>query len=315
MIAAVVPCFRVKEKILDVLAGIGPSIERIYVVDDRCPDGTGAHVQESCRDPRVKVLFNPENRGVGGAMVTGYRAAIKDGASIVVKLDGDGQMDPRLIPKFLKPILDGKADYAKGNRFFVLESLKSMPLARLFGNAVLSFVNKLASGYWNVMDPTNGYTAIHVSALKLLPLDKIDARYFFESDMLFRLNTIRAVVEDVPMDAVYAGERSSLRIARVAALFPGKYFARFMKRVFYNYFLRDFNPGSIQLVTGLSMIVAGAWFGIEQWHSGAVAGSPATSGTVMLASLPVLLGFQLLLSALNFDIQNVPNKPIYPQFE
>lgn len=315
MIAAVVPCFRVKEKILDVLARIDPSVERIYVVDDRCPDGTGAHVRKSCRDPRVKVLFNPENRGVGGAMVTGYREAIKDGASIVVKLDGDGQMDPGLIPKFLKPILDGKADYTKGNRFFVLESLKSMPAGRLFGNAVLSFVSKLASGYWNVMDPTNGYTAIHVSALRLLPLDKIDERYFFESDMLFRLNTIRAVVEDVPMDAVYAGEKSSLRIARVAAVFPAKYLERFLKRVFYNYFLRDFNPGSIQLVMGLLMIAAGAWFGISQWHRGAVAGSPATSGTVMLASLPVLLGFQLLLSALNYDIQNVPSRPIHPQFE
>ncbi len=315
MITAVIPCFRVKDKILGVLAAVGSDMERIYVVDDRCPDGTGAHVQKNCRDPRVKVLFNPRNLGVGGAMVTGYREAIQDGASIVVKLDGDGQMDPKLIPKFLKPILNGKADYTKGNRFFLLESLKSMPAGRLFGNAVLSFVNKLASGYWNVMDPTNGYTAIHVSALKLLPLDKIDTRYFFESDMLFRLNTIRAVVEDVPMDAVYATERSSLRIARVAAVFPLKYLERFFKRVFYNYFLRDFNSGSIQLVTGILLISAGTWFGVGRWYHGIVIGSPATSGTVMLASLPVLLGFQLLLSALNFDIQNVPNKPIHPQFE
>lgn len=310
-IAVVIPCYKTKPYILPLIAQIGAEVDRIYVVDDACPEQTGNYVQANCGDRRVSVLFHTKNQGVGGAVISGYQQAVRDGAAIVVKLDGDGQMDPRLISQIVRPILTGKADYTKGNRFFSLESLQPMPTLRLAGNTGLSFINKLCTGYWHLMDPTNGYTAIHSRVLTLLPLPKLARRYFFESDMLFRLSTLRAVVWDVPMRAKYDGEISSLNIKRVLLEFPGKYANRFIKRIFYTYFLRDFNAGSLQLVVALGLIPISAAFGIWMWHRSNVTGIPATSGTVMLASLPIILGFQSLLAALNYDVMNVPKEPIH----
>ena len=304
----VIPCYRVGAHILCVIAAIGPEVERIYVVDDACPEQAGAVVERSCSDARVTVLRHAENQGVGGAVVTGYRQALSDGAEIVVKIDGDGQMDPSLLSRLIGPIVSGRADYTKGNRFYELEHLRSMPRLRLFGNSLLSIINKLASGYWDIMDPTNGYTAIHRSALAALPLAKLDRGFFFESDMLFRLYTIRAVVRDVPMPSRYLGEASNLRIGKIAAIFPVKYARAMIKRIFYAYFLRDFNAGTLQLSLGLLITGFGALYGLRKWIHSAVSGVPATSGEVMIAALPVLIGVQLLLGALHYDVQNVPRE-------
>lgn len=310
-IAVVIPCFKVKKYILEVLAKIGSDVHIIYVIDDCCPEGTGDFVKSRCQDSRVKIIFHSTNKGVGGAVISGYREAMADGATIIIKVDGDGQMEPALIPRFIKPIAGGVADYVKGNRFFDLDSLVSMPKLRLIGNAGLSFVNKMASGYWDIMDPTNGYTAIHSSALKMIPLHKIDKRYFFESDMLFRLNTVRAVVYDLPMAAKYGEEISHLKISRVILAFPCKYFNRFLKRIFYNYFLRDFNIGSVELIVSLILIFLGSVFGFYNWYLSIHRGTPATSGTVMLASLPIILGFQSLLAVINYDVTNIPRVPVH----
>jgi glycosyltransferase involved in cell wall biosynthesis len=309
-IAVVVPCFRVSRQIMDVLGRIGDEVDRIFVVDDSCPEYTGDVVERECTDPRVVVVRHPLNLGVGGAVVTGYRAALEEGADIVVKVDGDGQMDPAFLPTIVRDIVAGRADYTKGNRFYDLDLLRGMPKVRLFGNAMLSLVNKVASGYWDVMDPTNGYTAIHRTALSRLPLDKLDRGYFFESDMLFRLSTIRAVVRDVPMAARYDDEPSSLRIGRVAVSFPAKYLRAAAKRMFYSYFLRDFNAASLQFVLAAVIGVAGIAFGIVKWMESRMTGIPATAGTVMLAALPTLIAIQLLLSALHYDIGNVPREPL-----
>ena len=309
-IAVVVPCFRVSRQIMDVLGRIGDEVDRIFVVDDSCPEYTGDVVERECTDRRVVVVRHPLNLGVGGAVVTGYRAALEEGADIVVKVDGDGQMDPAFLPTIVRDIVAGRADYTKGNRFYDLDLLRGMPKVRLFGNAMLSLVNKVASGYWDVMDPTNGYTAIHRTALSRLPLDKLDRGYFFESDMLFRLSTIRAVVRDVPMAARYDDEPSSLRIGRVAVSFPVKYLRAAAKRMFYSYFLRDFNAASLQFVLAAVIGVAGIAFGIVKWMESRMTGIPATAGTVMLAALPTLIAIQLLLSALHYDIGNVPREPL-----
>jgi len=308
--AVVIPCYRVRRHIVDVLAKIGPEVDLIFVVDDCCPDGTGRFVEESVKDPRVRVICHAKNLGVGGAMITGYRAALDAGADIVVKLDGDGQMDPGLIPRFTAPLRAKTADYVKGNRFFHPDFLTRMPGIRVLGNTLLSFANKLISGYWDLMDPANGYTAIHRTALQLLPLDKIDARYFFESDMLFRLNVARAVVSDMPMRAVYADEKSNLSVGRVLFVFPWRYANRFVKRLFFNYFLRDFNAGTLALLFGFLLVGFGTVFGLYHWLAGEFSGTEATAGTVMLAALPVILGFQLLLFFLQFDILSVPKKPL-----
>jgi len=309
-IYVVIPTYKSRSSIIEVLNSIGPEVSKIYVVDDKCPEGSGAYVLQNNKDERVSVIFHEINKGVGGAVKTGYAKALTDGADIVVKIDSDGQMDPRLINKFVKPIIAGEADYVKGNRFFEIDSLTKMPKIRLFGNSVLSLINKFVNGYWNIMDPTNGFTAIHKNALKRLPFNKIANRYFFESDMLCRLGMIRAVIVDIPMKAKYENEKSGLKIRKILFEFPPKYFICFIKRVFYNYFLRDFNVATIELVIGLILFLCGFGFGFEKWHESIATSIPATSGSVMLAALPLILGFQLLLSALQYDIRNIPSKPL-----
>jgi hypothetical protein len=257
------------------------------------------------------VLFHAVNKGVGGATISGYLDALAGGAEVIVKIDGDGQMDPSDLWRFARPIFLGRADYTKGNRFFDIELLRGMPRVRLFGNSMLSLVSKVASGYWNVTDPTNGYTAIHAAVLALLPLSKIDSRFFFESDMLFRLNVMRAVVMDIPLAATYAGETSNLRIAGALLEFPAKYASRFLKRVFYSYFLRDFTAGTVAILGGVLLTISGSVFGAWQWYLSFATGRPATSGEVMISALPVLVGFQLLISAVNFDIANVPTVALH----
>ena len=309
-IAVAIPCYKVTRHVLEVIQAIGPEVEAIYAVDDACPDGSGRLIEEHNRDPRVRVLYNPENRGVGGAIVTAYQAAMADGMDIVVKIDGDGQMDPALLPSFVRPLLQGRADYTKGNRFFRPESVQGMPPVRLFGNAMLSFLTKLSCGYWNVMDPTNGYTAVRTSVLAELPLDKLEQRYFFETDMLFRLNTVRAVVKDIPMDSLYADEESNLKVGRVLPEFLKKHISRLWRRYVYNYLVRDFNVGTLYSLSGVLLLLAGTAFGTWHWVSGNFNSHPATSGTVMLAALPVLIGIQSLIAFLHYDVSNVPTEPL-----
>ena len=308
-IAVVIPCYRVKKHVLNVIRAIGPEVTRIFVVDDRCPEETGNFVSENCDDPRVTVLTHEVNQGVGGAVITGYRAAILEDFDIVVKIDGDEQMDPSLIGRFVQPIVDGSADYTKGNRFFNLDQLREMPSLRLFGNAVLSFLNKLSSGYWDIFDPTNGYTAIHTDVARLLPLGKISTRYFFESDMLFRLNLLRAVVVDVPMDAKYGDETSNLKIRTIVGEFLGKHCRNFCKRVFYNYYLRDLSLASIELPVGLLLFIFGTVFGMTHWMQSMATNVATPAGTVMLSALPTLMGMQLILAFLAYDIGAVPRTP------
>ena len=309
-IAVTIPSYKVRAHVLDVIARIPPQVQRIYVVDDKCPQDSGRLVQEQCHDPRVRVLFHEQNQGVGGAVSTGYRAALEEGMDIVVKVDGDGQMDPALIPHFTRPIERGRADYTKGNRFYRPESLKGMPPIRLFGNAALSFINKLSTGYWSIMDPTNGYTAIHTSVLREMPLHKLEKRYFFETDMLYHLNTMRAVVHDVPMDAVYADEESSLKVSKVLPEFMVKHANRFFKRYVYLYLLRDFNIGSLYSLLGVVLCGLGVVFGGWAWLRSLTTGQPATSGTVMLAALPLIIGIQFLIAFLHHDVERVPSQPL-----
>lgn len=311
-IAVVIPSFKVSRHILAVIGRIGPECWRIYVVDDACPERCGDLVKTGSRDPRVQVIYHKENQGVGGAVMTGYMAAIADGASIVVKIDGDGQMAPELMQRFVAPILAGQADYTKGNRFYDLSNIGRMPTLRIVGNAALSFMAKLSGGYWDIFDPTNGYTAIHANVVQHLPLDKISKRYFFETDMLFRLNTVRAVVVDVPMDAEYGDQASNLSVSRVFGEFLYKHLRNTGKRVFYNYFLRDFTVASLELIIGFILFIFGFTYGVTNWISAAGEGVTTPAGTVMLSALPVLMGLQLLLAFVGFDVASIPRRAIYP---
>lgn len=309
-VAVVVPAYRVTRHVLGVLAAMPAAVWRVYVVDDACPDGSGDLVERECDDPRVVVVRNPRNLGVGGAVLAGYRRAVEEGAGIIVKIDGDGQMDPAMLPRFVAPIVAGYADYTKGNRFYDLRHIGRMPGLRLFGNAVLSFMAKISTGYWDIFDPTNGYTAIDARVAALLPYERISQRYFFETDLLFRLGTYRAVVVDVPMDARYADEVSNLRIGSVLGEFLRKHLCNLCKRIFYNYFLRDLSIASLELLAGIAMLAFGVAYGGWHWWHALASGSATPIGTVMLAVLPVLVGLQLTLAFLAYDIAAVPRLPV-----
>jgi glycosyltransferase involved in cell wall biosynthesis len=312
-VAVVIPCYRVRAHILDVIAGIGPQVDAIYCVDDCCPDRSGDLIEAECRDPRVKVLRHVENQGVGGAMLTGYRAALADGADILVKIDGDGQMDTGLIDLFLDPIREGRADYAKGNRFYNLEDTRGMPRIRLFGNACLSFLTKLSSGYWGVFDPTNGYTALERTLAARIVDRPLAKRYFFESDMLFHLYMERAAVVDVPMPSRYGDEESNLKITRILPTFAARNLKNMVRRVLIQHYLRDFSLASVELLFGLLCMGFGLIYGGVAWLHSVDTGRAATAGSVMIAALPLLIGVQLCLGAINYDIQSTPRTPRHPQ--
>ncbi len=311
--AVVIPCYKAADTIRAVIAEVPEGIGRIYCVNDASPDNLAEVLEVAAReDARVQVLTHAENGGVGAATVTGYRAAIEGGAKVIVKIDSDGQMDPRLIPALIEPILNGEADYVKGNRFFDIGSVQKMPTVRLIGNAGLSFMSKLSSGLWHLFDPTNGFTAIHADVAASLPLEKLHKRYFFESDLLFRLGALGAAVRDVPMEAVYGDEVSGLSELDALLKFPGLHLRNLIKRVFYNYFLRGFSTASLMLMFGMMLFAFGGIFGVSQWIESARTGVPATAGTVMLSAFPVLLGVQMLLNFLSHDVSASQRPALHP---
>ncbi len=306
-VAVVVPAFRAAVHIAAVLEGIPDFVTWIVVVDDGSPDATGATVEAAARrDPRIRLLRHARNQGVGGATLTGYREAHRLGADIIVKMDSDGQMDPRWLPSLVAPILRGEADYTKGNRYLHARELHAMPWLRRIGNVGLSFLTKLASGYWGLFDPTNGYTAIHASLVPLLDRGRIAPRYFFESSLLLELSLLRAVVRDVYIPARYGEETSHLSEVESLCRFPAALFQGMLRRLWVQYFVRDFSIASLYLVAALFLLAAGTGFGAVHWCLSVRYGTPATTGTVMLAALPVILGFQLLLQGVGLDIQGQP---------
>jgi len=311
MNCVVIPAYRAAATILPVIEAIGPEIDLVVVVDDACPEGTALSVTNRCCDPRVVALMHDANQGVGGAFLTGMRYAIERGADIIVKIDADGQMDPSQVPALIDPIVSGRADYVKGDRFFFLTYAASMPSARLFGNLALSFMAKLSSGYWTIMDPTNGFFAIHARVAELLDDERIAKRFFFETDLLFHLGLIRAKVVEFPMHASYGDEVSNLRISQQLAPFLAGHLRNTFSRILYRYFFREFSLASIQLVAGAALFGFGLLFGLYHWWS-APPDQLVPTGTIMIAALTFLIGFQLLLSFLNYDISSSPREPLHP---
>jgi len=305
--AVIIPCFKVADSIKDVVCSVPVSIDHIIVVDDKCPEGSGK-IAEETDDERVIVIYHERNLGVGGAVISGYKKGLELGCEILVKMDGDGQMDPEYIESLTAPLVRNDADYTKGNRFMDFKALKSMPKIRLLGNNVLSFLEKVFSGYWDIMDPTNGYTAIHKRALQDLSLDKIANGYFFESSMLLNLNLINAVVEDVPIPAKYGDENSSLTVRSALLKFPLRLFCGLMKRIFLKYYIYDFNMASVYILLGVPMFIWGMVFGAVEWIDSHGSDVPKTAGTIMLAALPLIISFEMLLQAISIDIGLVPKK-------
>jgi glycosyltransferase involved in cell wall biosynthesis len=308
-IAVVIPAYRVQDHILGVLEGIPDWIKFIVVVNDASPDATDS-VLNKFKDPRLHVIRHEVNRGVGGAVLSGYEKAFSLGAEIAVKMDGDGQMDPAYLPALVSPILQGEADYVKGNRFIHSTELLQMPFLRRVGNVALTFLIKVASGYWDIFDPTNGYTALERSAYNLLVKDRLSRDYFFESNMLLELRRIRAVIKDIPIPSRYGSEKSSLSIQKVLITFPLRLMKGFINRIYREYYWYDFNAGSFLLFFGLILFIFGFIWGVVKWDQSISTGVPATTGTVLIAVLPIIVAIQFLTQFLVLDINQIPRKPL-----
>lgn len=310
-IAVVIPCYRVEREINTVITNLPHYLKYIIIVDDASPDKTAEIVGKSAqKDPRILLICHEKNRGVGGAMVTGFSKALELGAQIVVKVDGDGQMDMAYLPDLLIPLIEARADYTKGNRFRDFQALQKMPLVRRMGNMALGFLTKAATGYWNLLDPANGFVAIRSSVLAQLSLEQIDHTFFFETSMLANLYLIKAVVKDVPIPARYQGEISNLSIRNILVEFPFKLLKTFIRRLILKNLIYDFSMEAIYILAGMPLLLFGLIFGITRWIDYASRAIPAPTGTVMLPTLSVLLGVQFLIAAIEIDLRSIPTEPL-----
>jgi len=235
----VIPCYKVKKKIYKVISKSLKYVDKIIIVDDKCPEQTGDYVQKKIKNKKVLVLFNKKNQGVGGAMKKGYKAAMKLNAKIIVKMDGDDQMKPYYIPRLVKDIKEGRAGYCKGNRFFNKSVIKKMPFIRLVGNLLLSFISKFSTGYWNIFDITNGYTAISTSSLKKINFANISNNFFFETDILYNLYLKNIKVVDVNIPAVYNDSESNLKILNVFYYFLKGNLKNLLNRLYLMYLKKN----------------------------------------------------------------------------
>jgi glycosyltransferase involved in cell wall biosynthesis len=310
-IAVVIPAYNVSAQIGEVIAAMPACVDHIFVVDDASPDDLAERVQKLANE-RVELLRHKTNQGVGGATVSGMKAALLANYDIVVKCDGDGQMDPADIPRLVQPLLNGSADHAKGSRFHHFRALNQMPKWRFIGNIGLTFLTKLASGYWNVLDPVNGFLATRAEVLRSLQLSSVSRRYFFETDLLIRLNVVEARVADVPLPARYGEESSALSIPRALFAFPPRLLAGLVRRMFWRYLFYDVSPIAIFATLGAISLGFGVLFGSYQWIHHTLTNVPTPIGTVILATLPCIIGFELLLQAIVLDIQNAPRPGGHP---
>jgi dolichol-phosphate mannosyltransferase len=307
-ISVVIPAYKVSKHLRDLIPRIGSEVHNIIVVDDFCPEGSGKIAEELAqKDARISVIYHDRNMGVGGAVKSGYLKALSFESEFIVKLDGDGQMNPEDIMKLVDPIVNNSASYTKGNRFYDVEAILQMPKIRIIGNLVLSFISKLSTGYWMMFDPNNGFTAINARTLRSIPLNKIDNRYFFESDMLFRLNLLRAEVVDIPLPAIYGNEVSSLSVTKALFEFLYKHNRNFWKRITYSYFLREFTLASIEFILGITLLSFGAIFGLANYINSQIQNTATPTGTLILIALSVLSGLQFLLGFFSYDIQMSPS--------
>jgi len=312
-IAAVVPAFREERMIGRVIETMPDFVDFIVIVDDCSPDDTSGAASK-VGDPRVTVIRHEVNQGVGGAIITGHRAALDLGSDVNVIMAGDAQMDPDYLPPLIDKVTDEGYGFAKANRFYSPESFDGMPRHRVFGNIVLSFMTKLTSGYWNLFDPQNGYTAVRAEVVRRLPLNRIAKRYSFENDLLTHLNILQVPAVDVPIPAVYGEEVSSIKLRKVIPELINRLTVGFWSRIWYRYVLWSFSPIALLLFLGLFLFIFGV--GVSIWMIFQIAASViATAATVMLAALPLMIGTQMLISALQLDIQATPSTPTYSPFE
>jgi glycosyltransferase involved in cell wall biosynthesis len=302
-VAVVVPAYREEHLVAATLRGIPDSVDRIFVVDDASPDDTAANAREAA-DARTEVIVHERNGGVGAAIVTGYKRALAEGIDVVVVMAGDNQMDPAELPSLVQPVARGEVDYAKANRLFTGEAWSVIPRTRYLGNAVLSLLTKIASGYWHVADSQAGYTALGLEALRRLDLDRVYRRYGFPNDILVHLNVINARVRDIPSRPIYGvGERSGIRLRTVVPRISWLLVKGFFWRMREKYVIRDFHPLVFFYALGFLMLAVGLALGISETIL-RILGNQITTATIVLVALLLVSGSQFTLFAMWFDMES-----------
>jgi glycosyltransferase involved in cell wall biosynthesis len=301
-VAVVVPAYNEEALVGSTVSGIPAFVDHIIVVDDGSKDETAARAQTA--DKRVEVIPHERNQGVGAAIVTGYRRAIAIGVDVTCVMAADGQMDPDDLETLVRAIAIDETDYAKANRLFTGQAWQLIPRTRYLGNAALSFMTKIASGYWHVADSQSGYTAVNLETLKLLDLDRIYRRYGFPNDLLVHLNVFNRRVRDYPSRPIYGvGERSGIRLRHVVPKISWLLLKGFFWRMGQKYVIRDFHPLILFYMLGIVLFAGGLLLGVAEVAL-RIAGNPITSATIVLVALLVISGLQLLLFAMWFDMES-----------
>jgi glycosyltransferase involved in cell wall biosynthesis len=301
-VAVVVPAYNEEALVGSTVAGIPDFVDRIIVVDDGSKDETAARAQAA--DERVEVIPHEKNQGVGAAIITGYKRAIAVEADVTCVMAADGQMDPDDLETLVRAVALGETDYAKANRLFTGQAWQLIPRTRYLGNAALSFLTKIASGYWHVADSQSGYTAVSLESLKLLDLDRVYRRYGFPNDFLVHLNVFNRRVRDYPSRPIYGvGERSGIRLRHVVPKISWLLLKGFFWRMGQKYVIRDFHPLVLFYMLGLTLFLAGILLGLVETGL-RIAGNPIPFATIVLVALFVISGLQLLLFAMWFDMES-----------
>jgi len=301
-VAVVVPAFDEERLVAETIRGIPEFVDRILVVDDASRDGT-ASAAEGVGDPRVEILRHERNRGVGAAIATGYGRALEEELDVTCVMGADNQMDPAELRELVEPVARGEVEYAKANRLVSGEAWKVIPRTRYLGNAVLSLLTKIASGYWHVADSQAGYTALSLTALRRLDLGALYPRYGFPNDLLVHLNLQNARVRDVPSRPIYdVGERSGIKLRSVVPRISWLLFKGFWWRLGQKYVIRDFHPLVFFYVFGIAMLTVGVVLGLVELAL-RIAGNAITPATIVLVALLVIAGLQMTLFAMWFDME------------
>ena len=301
-VAVVVPAFDEERLVGETIRGIPEFVDRIYVVDDASRDGTTAQA-EAVNDPRVQIVRHEKNSGVGAAIATGYRRALEEEMDVTCVMAADNQMDPAELYGLVEPVARGEVEYAKANRLFSGEAWKVIPRTRYLGNAVLSLLTKIASGYWHVADSQAGYTALSLQALRRLDLDRLYPRYGFPNDVLVHLNVQNARVRDVPSRPIYdVGEESGIKLRSVVPRISWLLFKAFWWRMAQKYVIRDFHPLVFFYVFGVVMTLAGLVLGVIE-AALRIGGNQITTPTIVLVAVLLIAGLQMTLFAMWFDME------------
>ena len=306
IVAGVIPCYKTADKVEQVIKGCSKFCDILICVDDCCPISTGKKIENLFDNENLYVIFHDKNQGVGGATKTGIKYALDLGANIIVKIDSDGQMSPELIPSLVDPIKMGKADFTKGNRFKDPNVILKMPTVRFVGNFVLSFLTKLSTGYWELFDPTNGFIAIKSSTVKLFNLNKIDNRYFFETDILFRCSINDIVIREIPMEAIYGDETSNLYPIVEIPNFLIRHCLILYKRILYHYFIYDFNPGTVSLLISILFGLGSISLGGVYFFRGIFNQIQTPSGIQTLFLAMVFISTQFFTNFIYYDVTQRP---------